>query len=59
MVARAGPGHVAGWRTDGLIHIETWLLQPSELVPVAEFVFIPERKPINVQIIDDWHPEDH
>jgi uncharacterized protein len=59
LVARAGLGAIAGWREDGMIHIEMWLLQPPKLVPLAEFVFFPERKPITVDTIDDWHPDVH
>jgi len=59
LVVCAGTGVVAGWRTDGLIHIEMWLLQSASLTPVAEFVFTPERKPIYVNAIADWHPDLH
>jgi len=59
LVVCAGTGVVAGWRTDGLIHIEMWLLQSASLTPLAEFVFMPERKPIYVNTIADWHPDLH
>jgi hypothetical protein len=59
LVVCAGTGVVAGWRTDGLIHIEMWRLQSRSLTPVAEFVFMPERKPMYVNTIADWHPDIH
>jgi len=59
LVVCAGTGVVAGWRTDGLIHIEMWLLRSRSLTPLAEFVFMPERNPIHVETIVDWHPDLH